>query len=231
MLKFEFYLILIQCYIIVFFSPIHLKTYKAFLAHRPYETDSRLDMAYRSSFANFWARTLIEQLSMVGMQWDTEEYGDRWAQEETEETVESLGRRGFSSVAQLCLTLCDPMDCSIPGLPVHHQLLELAQTHVHRVGDALPPSHPLLSPSPPTFNLSQHQGLFQWVSSLHQVNTVNTSQSIGISASTSVLPMNIQDWFPLGLTGLISLQFKGFSRVFSNTTVQKHQFFGTQLSF
>ena len=62
---------------------------------------------------------------------------------------------------QSCLTLCDPMDCSTPGLPVHHQLPELAQTHVHRVGDAIQPSHPLLSPSPPAFNLSQYQGLFQ----------------------------------------------------------------------
>jgi len=67
----------------------------------------------------------------------------------------------ISSVAQLCLTLCDPMDCSTPGLPVHHQLLEFAQTHVHRVGDAIQSSHPLSSPSPPAFNLSQHQGLFQ----------------------------------------------------------------------
>ena len=67
----------------------------------------------------------------------------------------------FSSVAQLCPTLCDPMDCSIPGLPVHHQLPELAQTHVHRVGDAIQPSHPLSSPSPPALNLSQHQGLFK----------------------------------------------------------------------
>ena len=67
----------------------------------------------------------------------------------------------FSSVAQLCLTLCDPMDCSMPDFPVHHQLPELAQTHVHRVGDAIEPSHPLPSPSPPAFNLSQHQGLFQ----------------------------------------------------------------------
>jgi len=73
------------------------------------------------------------------------------------------------SVTQLSLTLCDPMDCSTPGLPVHHQLLELTQTHVHWVGDAIQPSHPLSSPSPPAFNLSQHQGLFQWVSSLHQV--------------------------------------------------------------
>ena len=75
----------------------------------------------------------------------------------------------FSSVAQLCPTLCEPMDCSMPGLPVHHQLLEPAQTHVHWVGDAIQPSHLLSSPPPPTFNLSQHQGLFQWVSSLHQV--------------------------------------------------------------
>ena len=70
----------------------------------------------------------------------------------------------FSSVAQLCLTLCDPMDCSTPGLPVHHQLPEFTQTHVHWVSDAIQPSHTLLSPSPPTFNLSQHQGLFQCVS-------------------------------------------------------------------
>ena len=75
----------------------------------------------------------------------------------------------LSSVAQSCLTLCDPVDCSTPGFPVHHQLPELVQTHVHRVGEAIQPSHPLLSPSPPTFNLSQHQGLFQWVSSSHQV--------------------------------------------------------------
>ena len=78
----------------------------------------------------------------------------------------------FSSVTQSCLTLCDPMDCSMPGLPVHHQLLELTQTHVHQVGDAIQPSHPLSSPSPPAFNHSQHQGLFQWVSSSHQVAKV-----------------------------------------------------------
>ena len=69
--------------------------------------------------------------------------------------------RDVSSVAQLCLTLCDPMDCSMPGFRVHHQLPELAQTHVHRVSDAIQPSHPLSCPSPPAFNLSQHQGLFQ----------------------------------------------------------------------
>ena len=129
----------------------------------------------------------------------------------------------FSSVQSLSpVWLCDPMECSMPGLPVHHQLPELSQTHVHRVGDAIHPSHPLSSPSPPAFNLSQHQGLFQWVSSSHQ--------SIGVSPSASVLPMNIQDWSPWGWTGWISLQSKGLSTVFSNSTVQKHQFFGAQLS-
>ena len=78
----------------------------------------------------------------------------------------------FSSVAQSCPTLCNPMDYSTPGLPVHHQLLEFSQTHVHWVDDAIQPSRPLLSPSPPAFNLSQHQGLFKWVSSLHQVAKV-----------------------------------------------------------
>ena len=75
----------------------------------------------------------------------------------------------FSSVAQSCPTLCDPMNCSTPGLPVHHQLPEFTQTHIHRVGDAIQPSYPLSSPSPPALNLSQHQGLLQWVNSSHQV--------------------------------------------------------------
>ena len=78
----------------------------------------------------------------------------------------------FSSVAQLCLTLCNPMDCSTPGFHVLHQLPELAQTHVHQVGDAIQPPYPLSSPSPPAFNLSQHHDLFQWNSSLHQVAKV-----------------------------------------------------------
>ena len=72
-------------------------------------------------------------------------------------------------VTQLCLTLCDPMDCSTPDFPVHHQLLELTQTHVRQISDAIQPSHPPSPPSPPAFNLSQHQGLLQWVSSSHQV--------------------------------------------------------------
>ena len=93
------------------------------------------------------------------------------------------------------------MDCSTPGLPVYHQLPEFTQTHVHRVGDTIQPSHPLLSPSPPTFNLSQHQGLFHPMSQLF----ISGGQTIGVSVSASVLPMNTLDWFPLGWTGWISL--------------------------
>ena len=130
-----------------------------------------------------------------------------------------------SSVAQSCLTLCDPMNRSTPGLPVHHQLLEFTQTHVHRVSDAIQPSNPLLSPCPPAPNPFQHQGLFQWVNSSHEVAKV--LEFIGVSASTPVLPMNTQDWSPLGCTGWISLQSKGLSGVFSSTIVQKHHFFST----
>ena len=86
--------------------------------------------------------------------------------------IHSNSYQSFSSVPQSCPTLCDHMDWSTPGFPVHHQLQEPSQTHVHRIGDAIQPSHPLLSPSPPAFNLSQHQGLFQWVSSSHQVAKV-----------------------------------------------------------
>ena len=130
----------------------------------------------------------------------------------------------FNSVAQLCLTLCDPRDCNTPGLPVHHQLPEIAQTHAHRVSDAIQPSHPLLFPSPPSFNLSHHQGLFQWVSSSHQVAKY-------CSFSFSINPFS-EYWGLISFrsTGLISLESKRLSRVFSNTTVQKHQFFSTELS-
>ena len=84
----------------------------------------------------------------------------------------------FSSVTQSCPTLCDLVDCSQPGIPVHHQLPELTQTHVHWVSDAIQPSHPLSSPSPPILNLSQHLGLFKWVSSSHQVARLCTLQLI-----------------------------------------------------
>ena len=130
----------------------------------------------------------------------------------------------FSSVTQSCPTLCYPMDCSMPGSPVHHQYPEPTQTHSIESVDAIQPSHPWSSP----FSCLQcfpASGSFP-VSQFF----VSGSQSIGVSASASVFPMNIQDWFPLGWTGWISLQSKGLSKVFSNTTVQKHQFFGAQLS-
>ena len=126
----------------------------------------------------------------------------------------------FSSVTQSCPTLCDPMNSSTPGLPVHHQLLESTQTHVHWVGDAIQPSPfsscPQSLPASGSFPMSQ---LFTW-----------GDQITGVSASASVLPVNTQDWSPLGWTGWISLQSKGLSRVFSNTTFQKHRFFSAQLS-
>ena len=132
----------------------------------------------------------------------------------------------ISSVSQSCLTLCDPTDYSTPGFPAHHKLPELAQTHVHWVGNAIEPVPPLLSPSPPSLNLSQHQGLFQLVSSSHQVAKVLEFQLQHQSFQWILRT----DQSPLGLTGWISLQSKGLSRVFSNTTVQKHQFFSAQLS-
>ena len=131
----------------------------------------------------------------------------------------------FRSVSQSCPTLCDPMNPSTPGLPVHHQLPEFTQTHVHRVSDAIQPSHPLgvpfsscpqSLPASESFPMTQ---LFTW-----------GGQSTGVSALASFLPKNTQDWSPLEWTGWISLQSKGLSRVFSNTTVQKHQFFGAQPS-
>ena len=120
----------------------------------------------------------------------------------------------FSSVPQSCLTLCDPMNRGTPGLPVHHQLPEFTQTHVHRVSDAIQPSHPLSSPPPPAPNPSQHQSfpmsqLFAW-----------GGQSTGVSASASFCPKKSQSWSPSEWTGWISLQSKGLSRVLSNTTVK-----------
>ena len=103
-----------------------------------------------------------------------------------------------SSVAQSCLILCNPMDCNTPGFPVHHQLPEPAQTHIHQVSDAIQPSPPLLSPSPPAFSLSQHQGLFQWVNSSHQVPKYwSFSFSISPSNEYSGLISFRMDWFDL----------------------------------
>ena len=126
----------------------------------------------------------------------------------------SLITAQFSSVGQSCPTLCDPMDCSTPGFPVFHYLSEFAQTHVHWVGDAIRSSYPLSPPSPPALKSFPASGSFPM-----SLLFASGGQSIRVSALASVLPMNIQGWFPLGLTGLISLQSKGLSRVFSSTTV------------
>ena len=132
----------------------------------------------------------------------------------------------FSSVQLLsCVWLCNPMDYSTPGLPVHHQLQELTQTHVSRVSDGS--SNHLIFCYPLLLLPSIFPGIrvFSNESVLHM-----RWPKDGVSASASVLPMNIQDWFPLRWTGWISLQFKGLSRLSSNTTVQKHEFFSPQLS-
>ena len=122
--------------------------------------------------------------------------------------------QSVSSVAQSCPTLCDPMNCSMPGLPVHHQLPEFTQTHVHWVSDAIQPFHPVIPfsscpqslPASESFPMSQ---FFAW-----------GGQSTGVPALASFLPKNTQNWSPLEWTGWISLQSKGLSRAFSNTTVQ-----------
>ena len=117
---------------------------------------------------------------------------------------------------QWCLTVCDPTVFSTPGFPIHHQLPELVQTHVHWVEDAAQPSRPL---SP----LLLLPSIFPSIRVFSNESALG-GQSIGASSSASVLPMNTQGWFPLGLTGFISLQSKGLSRVFSNTTAQKASF-------
>ena len=131
----------------------------------------------------------------------------------------------FSSVTHSYSTVCNPMDCSTPGLPVHHQLPGFTQTHVHRVSDC----HPTISSSVAPFSSCLQSfpgpGSFQMSQFF-----ISGGQSIGVSDSGSVLPMNTQDQSPLGWTGWISFKSKGLSRVFSNTTVQKLQFFGAQFS-
>ena len=120
----------------------------------------------------FWLGCLFSDIDLyelfIYFKWEEEER--QRSQKEFKLWVLSiLGSVQLSSVGQSCLTLCDPMDCSTPGLPVHHQLPKFTQTYVHWVGDAIQQSYPLLSPSPPAFNLSQLQRLFKWVSSSHQV--------------------------------------------------------------
>ena len=117
-----------------------------------------------------------------------------------------------------------PVDFSMPDFPVLYHLLEFAHTHVHWVSDVTQPSQLLSPPSPPAFSLSQHQGLFKWIGSSHQVAKV-----LELQLQHQSFQWNIQGWFPLGMIGLISLLSKGLSRVFS-TIVWKHQFFGAQPS-
>ena len=132
----------------------------------------------------------------------------------------------WCSVTQSCSAFCNPVNCGMPGFHVLPYFPKSAQTHVHQVGDAIQTSCSQSSPSPPAFSLAQPQGL-------SPVSWPFTSggQRIGAPASASVLPMNIKGWFPLALTGLISLPTKGLPEVFSNTTAQRNQFFGTQCFF
>ena len=156
----------------------------------------------RNGQAEWWGNSELMKLSLV-------------CEQEAVPSVSSV-----SSVAQSCLTLCNPMDCSTPGLPVHHQLPEFTQ-------NSCPLSwwcHPTISSSVVPFSSSLQSFPASGSFPMSQF-FASGGQSIGVSASASVLPMNIQDWSPLGWTDWISLQSKGLSRVFSNTTVQKHQFF------
>ena len=129
----------------------------------------------------------------------------------------------FSSVTQSCPILCNSMNCSTAGLPVCHQFPEFTQTHVHPVGDAIQPPHSLSSPFLPP-------SIFPSIRVFSNESTLRQRWPMYWSFSFSILPTNTQDRSPLGWTGWSSLQSKGLSRVFSNTTVQKHQFFGIQLS-
>ena len=135
-----------------------------------------------------------------------------------------------TSVAQSCLTLCDPMDCSMPGFPVYHQLLEFVQTHVHRVSDAIQPSHPLSSPSPPAFNLAQHQGFFQWVSSSHQVAKVLEFQLQHQPSNkySGLIPIRIDSFDLLAVQGILKSLLQHHSSKAS--TLWYSAFFIVQLS-
>ena len=137
----------------------------------------------------------------------------------------SLNHDCCCSVTKLCPTLCNSMDWSTSGFPVFHYLPEFAQTHVHWVSDAIQPSHPLLPPFSSCLQSFPASGSFP-----RSRLFASGGQSFGASAAASVLPMNIQGWFPLGLTHLISLLSKGVSQVFSSPTIKKHQFFKAQPS-
>ena len=146
-----------------------------------------------------------------------------WTIEEIGILAEHPSSVPFSSVAQSCPTLCDPMDYSMPGFPVHHQFPELPQTHIHWLGDAIQPSRSLLSPSRPAFNHSQHQGLFKWVSSSYQVAKVLEFQLQHQSSEYSGLISFRMDWLDL-------LAVQGTLKSLLQHHSSKHQFFGAELS-
>ena len=163
-------------------------------------------MLKESVFLGIWSPSKLPLEMQTKLQWDT-----------------TLQQSQCCSVAQSCLTLYNPIDCSTPGFPVLHYLLEFAQTHVHWISDAIQPFHPVVFFS---CSLSFSASEFFPMSWLF----ASGGQIIGASVSVSVLPVNIQGWFHLGLTGWISLLSEGLPRVFSSTTVWKHQFFGAQCS-
>ena len=165
-------------------------------------------------------------LVILGIRWSADLTDSENIYSIKKESTYILWRRGSwnrcccCSVTKLCLTLCDPMNCSTPGFPVLYYLLEFAQTHFHWL--VMPSNHLILC-----HLLLLLPSIFPSISVFS--NESAGGQSIGVSASTSVLPMNTQDW-SLQCPSWISLQSKGLSRVFSNITVQKHQFFGAHLS-
>ena len=161
----------------------------------------------------------IQQEYSITAKWNIREM--HWGKNRQKKSNSYQINCSFSSIVlQSCPVPFNPLDCSMPRFPVPHHFLAFVQVHVHCIGDAVQPSHPLMPSSPSALNLSQHQGLFQWVVS------ITDDQNTGASASASVLPVNIQGWSPLRLTGLILL-FKGLSGVFSSTAVQRLHFFGT----
>ena len=196
--------------------------FRAFLGWFFYYTELGKGACFSVVFLGSWANNELNSLSLKGQKVFSEE-NDLYRIYYIKSLWPNVQLSSVQSLSHVQLFLTPWTDC-MPVLPFQYQLPEYTQTHVHWVGDVIQPSHSLPSPSS-SINLSQHQGLFKWVSYLHQVAKV-----LEFPASISVLPMDTQDWYPLGRTGWISLQSKGLSRVFSNIIVQKHQFFSTQLS-
>ena len=147
---------------------VNIEVYHSFLLPSLLHCKSQFEDKLLSSKIMVPSSIFLTQRGLILRHWEDSEYRDK----NGEDGVLLFSSVQFNSVTQSCPTLCNPMNCSTPGLPVHHQLPEFTQTHVHRVGDAIQPSHPLSSPSPPAPSPSQHQSLFQRVKSLHQVAKV-----------------------------------------------------------